>query len=128
MTKPQLPLVRSEPISQPPCPFDEPAGGGDVPDAATTPLSADGALVPPVSPSAAPKQTWPAKRSELGGMQTITQAPELARTVPSQFVSHPHVHVEGQSESTLHGPVCWAAQVFHETLVHVVPASQMEGI
>jgi hypothetical protein len=61
-------------------------------------------------------------------MQTITQAPELARTVPSQFVSHPHVHVEGQSESTLHGPVCWAAQVFHDTLVQVVPASQMEGI
>jgi hypothetical protein len=61
-------------------------------------------------------------------MQTIMQPPSLARTGPSQFVSQPHVHVEGQSESTLHGLVCWAAQLFHETSVHVVPASQMAGI
>lgn len=60
-------------------------------------------------------------------MQVSTQPPSLASTVPSQFVAHPHVHVEGQSESTLHGPVCWAVHVFHETLVHVVPASQSEA-
>jgi hypothetical protein len=61
-------------------------------------------------------------------MQTIMQPPSLARTGPSQSVSQPHVHVEGQSESTLHGPVCWGSHVFHETLVHVVPGSQRAGI
>jgi hypothetical protein len=61
-------------------------------------------------------------------MHTIVQPPSLARTGPSQFVSHPHVQVDGQSESTLHGVVCGAAQLLHETSVHVVPASQMEGI
>jgi hypothetical protein len=37
------------------------------------------------------------------------------------LVSHPQVHVDGQSESTLQGVVCGAVQLFHETLVHVVP-------
>ena len=45
------------------------------------------------------------------GMHTITQPPSLARTGPSQFVSHPQVHVEGQSESTLHCPGGWATQL-----------------
>jgi hypothetical protein len=61
-------------------------------------------------------------------MHTVTQPPSLARTGPLQFVSHPHVHVKGQSESTLHGASCGATHVFHETSVHVVPAAQIEGI
>lgn len=61
-------------------------------------------------------------------MHTVVQPPSAARTGPSQFVSHPHVHVDGQSESTLHGVVCGATQSFHETSVHVVPASQMERL
>jgi hypothetical protein len=61
-------------------------------------------------------------------MHTVIHDPSLARTGPLQFVSHPQVHVDGQSESTLHGLVCGATHVFHETSVHVVPASQMEGI
>jgi hypothetical protein len=61
-------------------------------------------------------------------MHTVVQPPSAARTGPLQFVSHAHVHVEGQSESTLHAVVCGAAQLLHETSVHVVPASQMDGI
>ncbi|HSY40139.1 MAG TPA: hypothetical protein VLA79_11445, partial [Polyangia bacterium] len=42
--------------------------------------------------------------------------------------AHPQVHVDGQSESTLHGAVCGATQSLHETSVHVVPASQIERL
>jgi hypothetical protein len=59
-------------------------------------------------------------------MHTVVHEPSLARTGPLQLVSHPQVHVDGQSESLLHGVVCGAAQLFQETSVHVVPASQME--
>ena len=66
-------------------------------------------------------------------MQAIVH-PASASGVPGgegnsvQVASHPHVHVEEQSESTLHVPVCWAMHVFHVTVVHVVPASQMAGM
>jgi hypothetical protein len=137
MTRIQLALAWSEPTSQPPCPLDEPPVEGDFPDAAaSTPLpdaaGADGADVEPLGakdpPAAPPLQISPAKRSELGAMHTVMQLPSAVRTCPSQFVSHPQVQVDGQSESTLHGVVCGAAQLFQETSVHVVPGSQMEGI
>jgi hypothetical protein len=137
MTKGQLALMLSEPIWQPPCPPDEPAATGE-PDAAAAPTPAsdgsgvDGVVVEPLGPderpSAPPRQISPENRSELGAMHTVVQPPSAARTGPSQFVSHPQVHVDGQSESTRHGVVSGAEQLLHETSVHVVPASQMEGI
>jgi hypothetical protein len=61
-------------------------------------------------------------------MHTVVHDPSLVRTGPLQLVSHPQVHVDGQSESPLHGVVCGGAQLVQETSVHVVPASQMEGM
>ncbi len=44
------------------------------------------------------------------------------------MASHPHVHVEGQSESSLHAVVVGPTQVFHETeKQYCVPPSQMFG-
>lgn len=58
---------------------------------------------------------------------STTVAPGGGVNPPTGGIWHPQVHVEGQSESALHGPVDWAKHEFHETLVHVLPASQMEG-
>src|SRR5579863_4728316 len=58
---------------------------------------------------------------------STTGVPGGAASPPPKVIWHPHVHVEGQSESVLHGPVCWATHEFHVTLVHVLPASQMAG-
>jgi hypothetical protein len=90
------------PIWHPP---DEPLDAA----AAVPPSDAEG-VDGPASAPALLLQTVTTKRSEFGGMHTIAQPPSPARTGPSQFVSHPHVQVEGQSESTLHCPVCWATQ------------------
>jgi|HubBroStandDraft_4_1064222.scaffolds.fasta_scaffold35703_3 hypothetical protein len=123
-----------EPIWQPPLPPAEPAIEDD-PDApaASTPLS-DGAddsgVEPTAAGKAAPLQTSIA-RSELGAMHAIVHPASTAGTpvggggTALHVVSHPHVHVEAQSESSLHGPVCRATHVFHVTLVQVLPASQM---
>jgi hypothetical protein len=46
---------------------------------------------------------------------------------PPHVVWHSHVHVEGQSESTVHGGVCSATHVFWVIERQVLPASQMAG-
>ena len=130
----QLVPVLSDPTWQPPpCALDAaPAVALD--PAASTPLSRapgkDGAVEPtvPNPPPEVPAQIGAPKRSALGAMHTLVQDPSLARIGPLQPTSHPQVHVDGQSESTLHAVVCGATHVFQETSVHVVPASQMAGI
>jgi hypothetical protein len=57
-----------------------------------------------------------------------TADPPGGRARSPQFAWQPHVHVDGQSESTVHAPVCWAAHVFVLVSVHVVPASQRAGM
>jgi hypothetical protein len=76
----------------------------------------DGAPPPFVVPSAPPHAK--VRRSELGGVQAFVQpastvlSPESeevsGKATPPQVIWHSHVHVEGQSESTVHGGVCSA--------------------
>jgi hypothetical protein len=65
-------------------------------------------------------------RSELGGMQVVVHSAG-GRGTPQHGIWHPQVHVEGQSESTLHVPVCWAMHVFHVTSVQVLASQTKEG-
>lgn len=64
-------------------------------------------------------------RSELGGLQAVVHPLSLAD--PGKFnkpqpARHPHVHVDGQSESTVHGPVSSASHLFHRNKLQMLPA------
>jgi hypothetical protein len=70
-------------------------------------------VVPLATP---PKHAPGTRRSELGGMQAIVHpasTKSAGSSTPHVAVWHPHDQVEGQSESTVHGPVCCAKHSFH---------------
>jgi hypothetical protein len=62
----------------------------------------------------------------LGGLQCIVHPASLpGEKCNKPQAWHPHVQFDGQSESTLQGPVSCATQLFHVTSVQVLPASHV---
>jgi hypothetical protein len=70
-------------------------------------------------------------------MHAIVQPASTATVLPSTRIAgppvephvcwHPHVHVDGQSVSVLHAPVCAATHVFQLMARHVLLASHGLG-
>ncbi len=76
----------------------------------------------------------PFSRSWFGGVQIRMHAAAVPASFNGNTISprkggpQSHVHVDGQSASTLHEPVATCWHVFHVSSMHVLPGWQMLGI
>jgi hypothetical protein len=104
-----------------------PVGVGVVP--ALAPFVGTVTSAPPANTGPSP----PFSMSWFGGVQDSVHAvavvpPPGEMIAPPEVGAQSQVHVDGQSESTLHELVVTCSHVFHLRATHVLPGWQMLGI